>query len=295
MIKQALLRIFLCILVSLIWFAPTSARAWGARGHHLIAELAYGRLTPHARAEVDRLLRFGVRDQVTLCPIDSIDNAAVWADCVRRRGSPYSYQDHWHFIDIPVCGDTPPPCQNDCVTDAITLADATLRNRRASDHERLVALARLVHFVADLTQPLHAADNNDRGANSDNVLFLGQSTYLNDAGETKRINLHGAWDYELVDAALGADDATARHAIGAIAAAHPAWADGNANIWAMESHQIADRFIYAHWPEHLRCNAPAARPIIIDQAYIDAAAPIVRDQLAKAVVRLSAALNRDLS
>jgi hypothetical protein len=272
-----------------------SAHAWGARGHHLIAELAYERLAPHARAEVDRLLAIGANDNTTFCPIDSIDAASVWADCVRRRNSPFSYQDHWHYIDIPVCGDVPPPCNNDCVTDAITLAEATLRNRRANDHERLLALARLVHFVADVTQPLHAADNRDRGGNSDKARFLGQSDYVDEMGETRPINLHGVWDYELVDAALGGDAARTRRDIAGIAAANPNWADGDARAWAIDAHGIADRFIYTHWPEPLRCGAPASRPIMVDPAYVAAAIPIVRTQLAKAVVRLSAALNRDLN
>jgi hypothetical protein len=285
----------LLVLAFAAWCLPVSAHAWGARGHHLVTELAYQRLTPHARAEVNRLLAVGAGDNTTFCPIDSIDSASVWADCVRRRNSPFSYQDRWHYIDIPVCGDIPPPCNNDCVTDAITQADATLKNRRANDHQRLLALARLIHFVADVTQPLHAADNSDRGGNRDKASFLGQTDTVDETGDTRPINLHGVWDYELVDAALGSDDSRARHDIGLIASANPNWANGDAQAWALDAHRIADRFIYTHWPAPLRCNAPASRPIIVDPAYVAAAIPIVRTQLAKAVVRLSAVLNRDLN
>lgn len=275
---------------------PTPAHAWGAQGHHLIVEVAYAHLTPSAKAEVDRLLAYGANDQNTVCGIDSLDAASVWPDCVRRR-PPFQNEEHWHYVDIPICGDAPPPCANgDCVTAAITAAETTLRNRRAGDHERLLALARLIHFIGDVHQPLHAADNNDRGGNGDHAIFLGSATYRTPDGRDVPNNLHGVWDTPLVSAALGNDDVGARATLEALIAGHEAqWRGGDAQSWATEAHAIAVNFIYAHWPEPLTCGSPAAAPVVIDQAYVDAAAPIVREQLAKAAIRLATELNRDLS
>src|SRR5262249_7127861 len=132
---------------------PNVAHAWGAQGHHLIAEVAYAHLTPHARAEVDRLIATGASDNATLCRINSIEDASTWADCVRRR-HPFEAEEHWHFVDTPICGHAPPPCPNgDCVIAAINAAEGTLRNRHASDQERLLALARPIHSVAAVHQP----------------------------------------------------------------------------------------------------------------------------------------------
>jgi hypothetical protein len=72
------------------------------------------------------------------------------------------------------------------------------------------------------------------------------------------------------------------------------WRRGGGKDWASESHKIAVNFIYARWPEPLRCGQPTATPVVITQAYADAAAPIIRQQIARASVRLAMALERAL-
>ena len=42
---------------------------------------------------------------------------------------------------------------------------AELRNPRTEAAERRLALQYLLHFVGDVHQPLHAADDHDRGGN----------------------------------------------------------------------------------------------------------------------------------
>ncbi len=276
-------------------FAPTAAHAWGAQGHHLVAEVAYAHLTAHARAEVDRLVATGANDNATLCRISSIEDASTWADCVRRR-PPFANEEHWHFVDTPICGHVPPPCpNNDCVIAAIGASERTLRDAGASDHERLLALARLIHFVGDVHQPLHAANNNDRGGNDDLAIYLGSPTYRAADGTDKDNNIHGIWDTPLVGAALGTNDAQAKATLEALIAQHGAsWRSRSARTWANEAHQIAVDFVYARWPGPLTCGHPAAQRVNVDQAYVDAAAPIVRQQLARAALRLAASLNRDL-
>jgi hypothetical protein len=60
---------------------------------------------------------------------------------------------------------------------------AVLRDKAASPRERLEALKFVVHFVADIHQPLHCADDGDRGGNAIHVIFVGHRT-----------NLHAVWD-----------------------------------------------------------------------------------------------------
>jgi S1/P1 Nuclease len=70
---------------------------------------------------------------------------------------------------------------------------AELRNAATSASERLLALKFLLHFVGDLHQPLHAADDHDAGDNPRRVIAEGHPG-----------NLHRFWDFEFVER-LGAD------------------------------------------------------------------------------------------
>ena len=65
--------------------------------------------------------------------------------------------------------------------------------------------------------------------------------------------------------------------------------------WAAETHQLAVDMTYRLLPTPLVCNAPPSSSVLIDRAYAEATAPVIRGQLARAVVRLAAALNRALS
>lgn len=139
------------------------------------------------------------------------DRASTWSDCVRGIRS-YANQSPSHYDNIPVCASALSfDCANgNCATAAIERAERTLRNRRASDQARVRALARLIHFIGDIHQPLHAADNGDRGGNEDRVIYLGQATYRAQDGAPRRNNLHGVWDTPLLTAALGTHKRTSR-------------------------------------------------------------------------------------
>ena len=67
----------------LILALPAPALAWGPEGHHLVARLAYERLTPKARADFDELLRHSPEQDTPACPVASPEAVGVWADCVR--------------------------------------------------------------------------------------------------------------------------------------------------------------------------------------------------------------------
>src|SRR5215210_492519 len=80
---------------SLILTTPTSALAWHDNGHMLVAQIAYLKLTPEAKAKVDSLLVTpqGRRPLITLCAgyytpetcektYDPV-TIAVWMDDIR--------------------------------------------------------------------------------------------------------------------------------------------------------------------------------------------------------------------
>ncbi|MBS0378452.1 MAG: hypothetical protein JSS29_08200 [Proteobacteria bacterium] len=117
---------------------------------------------------------------------------AVWADELSRTPGAHG---RWHYDDAPVCA---------AVLMARACRDAQcgseqleqLIDRGATHRERDEALKRVVHLGGDLRQPLHAADNDDRGGNRLPVAVEGVRTRC-------RGSLHRAWDNGLAKSALG--------------------------------------------------------------------------------------------
>jgi len=169
------------------------AQAWGPLGHRLVARLAEPRLTPQARAEIDRLL---ATEQVP-----SLADIANWADDLRANDPDLGKRStRWHFINIgehDCAYDAAHACPNgDCVVEAIRVQADILADRTRPDAERLQALKFVVHFVGDLHQPLHAGYARDRGGNTMQVNLHGKGT-----------NLHSLWDSRLLASAKLGEDA----------------------------------------------------------------------------------------
>ena len=259
------------LLAGFLWAASSQvpALAWGAEGHRVIADIAAHHLTQAASAEVKRLLAIeGAPDLAAI---------STWADDIRsdqRATAP------WHYVDIPVTASTY-EAQRDCPRRACVVAKigeyaAVLANRTASDAARLRALKFVVHFVGDVHQPLHAADNGDRGGNDVHLLWDGTMA-----------NLHHIWDTELVRAA-GADETTLAeqldHAVELQEIA--AISGGTVTAWANEAHGLA--------VEHAYGGLPPSPALTADSPYAVEAIKVVRMQLQRAGFRLAAVLNAAL-
>lgn len=288
---------FFVALAALVIFgsASTPAYAWGGQGHRLIAELAYARLSPAARAEVDRLLAAGPAHPVEGCALATFADAATWPDCVRTK-APFTETADEHYDNIPLFGRASKRsyCPNaGCATEAIKHARRVLADRRKSDGERLEALAFLTHYVGDIHQPLHATSNNDRGGNDVKVIYLGVATYTFNGRESQN-NLHGIWDTPLLSAALRGDGSGKADIIALANANARAWRGFSPDRWAADSHAIAVKVAYGGLPVAMTPNTPPSAPVEVTQSYVDAAAPIVRQQIAKAVVRTADVLNATL-
>src|SRR5690242_11088463 len=138
--------------------------AWGPEGHRLVGRIAQSLLNPDAETRV----------QSTLLPGETMASMASWADEIR---STRKETEPWHFIDIEITGsglnmgrDCP---RGNCVLGKITEFRKTWRDPQAAPADRREALLFLIHFVGDMHQPLHCADNNDKGGNSTRVEFEG--------------------------------------------------------------------------------------------------------------------------
>lgn len=210
---------------------PLPAHAWGAEGHRLIARFAAAQLTPAARREVAALLALPGDDLEAVS--DGLADVSTWADEVRSPSTA-----PWHYVNYRRAaadqGDqagaaAPRHCGYDpsqqCI-DGVCVVSAVRRQARAlatpaPDADRARALRYLVHFVADVHQPLHSGFADDRGGNSYQVQAFGRGS-----------NLHAVWDSGLIAAwpggtdALRADMASARP---------PAGADLDPESWSGES------------------------------------------------------------
>src|SRR5471032_2468326 len=135
---------------------PSPALAWGAEGHEIVTAIAAHELTPAARAQAAHLL-----GGEAMLVLDS-----NWADEIRdqRQGT-----GRWHFVDIPLGAPGYDPRRDcpdrACVVGQIENDVRILGNRKLGDGARAEALRFLIHFIADVHQPLHAEDNDDRGGN----------------------------------------------------------------------------------------------------------------------------------
>jgi hypothetical protein len=270
-------------------FAPRPAAAWGAEGHDIIARLAYERLTPRARAEVDDLIRHSPEQDTPSCPVSSPEAAATWPDCVRRLHGRFDAMAPLHYEDRPICGSAPREitCPDGrCVTAAIERAIPILKDKRRPPAERLMALEQIEHFVGDMHQPLHTGDLADKG---------GTATHVALPGRGRGTTLHHVWDEEIVRAAVGRDEASAEERLKLLIAANAAqWSRGDVESWFRQSHELAASYAYGKLPKPPTCGRPPGDQNLTPE-YLSGAAPLVRLQLARAAVRLAVVLNTALN
>ena len=271
---------------------PGSASAWGYEGHEVVAAIAQRYLTPMVRARVDTML---AADTDTLTAHD-MEDESTWADRYRSAGHPETGA--WHFVDIeldhpdlasacfdfPASGPLAPqgPAQ-DCIVDKLTEFTRELGDAATPPAERLLALKYVLHFVGDIHQPLHAADNHDKGGNC----------VLISLGGARTVNLHSYWDTAVVEA-LGPDPQTIAATLerDITPQRKATWQAGDPKSWALESFGVARASAYT-LGSRPGCNGDQA-PISLTPAYAASARQAAAMQLEKAGVRLAWVLNRAL-
>jgi len=229
-----------------------SVLAWDDFGHRLVARLAYLKLDPEVRAKVDDLLGGGT---------DAFVEASQWADR-SKAGRPNTVP--WHYVNIPLQAerynrerDCP---KSNCIVEKLQQFVEVLSSTTATRAEKREALRFVLHFVADIHQPLHCADHNDRGGNDVTLVW-----------EKRKTNLREIWDhYVLTNTLNQVMDATA---------------DGTVVEWCNESHEISRQIVYEGLPP---------KDGAVSQNYIEKARTVAPERLAKAAARLSLILNETM-
>jgi nuclease S1 len=268
MILKAVLSIFIGC------FLGSSARAWGPDGHAVVAELAQRQLTAVATQHIHKI--FGKNA--------SLASYASWADGM-REDNPSTHNEH--FVNMPLmvnkyvenqhCFSTP---RGDCVVKAIERSMTILSNDQLSALQRRHALKYLIHYVADLHQPLHTVQELG-GGNGLPVKFY------NNPNQTslKKTNLHAVWDEGIIRAQYYSWGEYAEYLdVNWIAT------KSNADIARLTAGTRIDWVNEAH--EYARLKAyPVEKDQILGKDYLEMAKPIVDRQLAVAGLRLSKILN----
>lgn len=249
----------------------TPALAWGAEGHRIVAFIAASELTPRTQKAVSHLLDGPLPEAMV--------RVSTWADEIRRE-RPHTAS--WHYVDIPF-GSSGYVAARDCPHGNCVVAQIIRDTRRIADHHltygvRARALRFLIHFVADEHQPLHAANDHDRGGNEVHVVLNG-----------RRTNLHAVWDDSVVRALGRSPARVALRLESRITPGERArWQQGNPVTWANGSFAIASHDIFPL----LHGRSYRYAPLILPRNYARHSAPIAARQLEKAGVRLALLLNR---
>jgi hypothetical protein len=244
------LRLFIFCILSLL---ATTAHAWGTQGHQVIANLAQAQLTAKAKTEIDKLL--------ALEPGETLSSISTWAD---ERRSPTTAA--WHYVNFPknTCThDAARDCPDgNCIVAAIDRQLEVLKSDAPADR-RLLALKYVVHFIADVHQPLHAGYAEDRGGNTYQLQAFMRGT-----------NLHALWDVGLIkNLDLSNEALTAR-----LVAKPVSVGTFNAASIAEESCRIVG--MPGFYPDRK-----------VDVPYIERFTPVMEDRLRLAGARLAAVLN----
>lgn len=300
-----------------------SAFGWGCNGHPIVALIARAHLTPAVSAEVDQLLRDNPIDPSLnrFCkdrPSDLMADSATWADDERDVDKTTA---DWHFLDIPAAvpasasknTDVMQWCKEEdgkpgCIVTALNAQLKILKDKSQPGAERAEALRYVIHFVGDLSQPLHSIDNHDQGGGCTSLSFFGQE---------RPQTLHSLWDSGIIARELTTGNKTTQEYAARLDAEFSnKWADWSKPehdfaMWAWESHGLAISTAYGNLKPALpvapisagradkaACDAEkssvAAQHIVIGEEYYDAAVPVIKEQLVKAGYRLAALLNQSL-
>ncbi|KAK7042205.1 S1/P1 nuclease [Favolaschia claudopus] len=166
-------------------------RAWGVLGHATVAYVAQHYVT----AETASWAKGVLSDTSS----SYLANIASWADTYRSTAAG-QWSAPLHFIDAE---DNPPTSCNvnyarDCGSSGCSISAMANYTQRAGDGRLSAAntaeaVRFLVHFVGDITQPLHD-EAYEVGGNDISVHFMGFSD-----------NLHADWDTYMPEELIGGD------------------------------------------------------------------------------------------
>lgn len=257
----------------------TECFAWGKTGHTVIGTLAIAQLQPHARSEMENIIKPGPLDDLAM------EEACNWPD-VMRNMEEWEWSSPLHYVNIPRGDETydqsrdcPIPSDDAihpeprCATEAIKYYAAELTNQQLTGLERWRAFAWVCHLVGDLHQPLHAGFADDQGGNLVEVNF-----------NNEQVNLHRFWDSVLINEQAGSwqillDQLTVLPPV----QVSSDWSPVMVNDWTTEMHALTST------PGTMYPLSEDIDEVFAQQSWI-----LVQAQIRLAAARLASIINSEL-
>ncbi len=213
--KNSLIKILFLLIVNLTFVS--FAYSWDDTGHKLTAYIAWERMTPQARERAIKILLSAPEDShLSVFYLQDSRSAAArqrelfmiastWADIVRDRDFKNRYSKYhkgdWHYADtfwrltdgkVDILENFAEPKGK--AVDQLFAFDKALRDAAASDADKAIALAWVLHLAGDIHQPLHTSARvtqyDPKGDQGGNRFSLSPK----DAKGDDRLNLHWFWD-----------------------------------------------------------------------------------------------------
>lgn len=205
------------VLLALTVFSPAAALGWDDAGHKITTFIAWQEMTPAARAKATEILLAAPEDSM-LSAYFSGDSrsesarqmelfmiASTWADIVRDRKFAVRYakyhHSNWHYADtfwteengkIKLLGNT--DGEGGKAVEKLYEFEKLLSDPKASNADKAIALAWVLHLAGDIHQPLHASarvtDLEPKGDQGGNLFLLSPK----DTPRDKQMNLHWFMD-----------------------------------------------------------------------------------------------------
>ena len=182
-------------LISFLLLTPILSMGWGAGGHMMVAQIAFARLNPRAKAQAQMLLAIPIDPAAISSQSKDFVNAAHWADDLRPVEAFDSFKE-LHFIDkaFSIDGTALPELPTPNIVTALE-EQVNILKTSTDKAAQAQALRFIIHFVGDIHQPLHCATRvssanpeGDRGGNLVKIKIVAAD------GHVKDTNLHSYWD-----------------------------------------------------------------------------------------------------
>jgi len=242
-----------------------NAQAWGALGHQAIAQCAQSFLTSTAATAVSKLLKTG----------QTFASVSIYADTYRSTAAG-AWSAPMHYTNV--ARDTtkysyPADCPGLCVVSAVYNYTSRMAKSINGPASEPTNLEWLVHFIADVHQPLHVGYAYDSGGNGAIVYWFGVSS-----------NLHTVWDTSILTKQLGSTTwqtyATQLQTQLRNTTLYNEYAKNtDPSLWANESLQYVINNVYAYTGNQLA------------QPYQDTNWPVENQRALQACVRLATTFN----
>jgi hypothetical protein len=243
----------LYILALTIFLGTYQAFAWSEKGHNLVAEVAFNYLDANTKKIVFRYL-----DGMT------IQEAANWMDNI-KNDKKYDYMRTLHYINADR-GQVIVPNEEENIVATITKTINELKNYKALPKEEVkIKICMLFHLIGDLHQPLHVGYGEDRGGNDFQINFYGRGT-----------NLHAFYDSGIIEY----KGLTLTECL-------------NAKKYTKEEIAETEKIDIVNWANQSRSHLKSIYKINdrkLSDSYVDSNYPIIKEQILKAGIRLSSAL-----